>query len=266
MTDLASMPRRTTHIPPAHLTFAHLLRSETIKILTLRSTWWSLGISVALSLGITFLLRLVSIGDDGGMPTSMLLTAPLQFTMLVAGIFGAIVITGEYSTGMIRSTLTAEPRRGAVLLSKAIVISVLMAAVTVATYVVGAVLAAAIGGETLDWSDPSTSLIPLAMGVGSMVVFTLIGLGFGFLLRNGAGAIAVTVGVLFVLPIVFSMFAFGGENWRWLVDLGQYLPANAAARATSPAATDLGGYVITLVVWALAPLAAGWLALRSRDA
>ncbi|MCI9873043.1 ABC transporter permease, partial [Arthrobacter humicola] len=114
MTSLAAAPRRATHAPAHRLTFARLLRSETIKILTLRSTWWSLGITAVLSLGISFLLALAANDNGGGFAPATLLTAPIQFTMLVAGIFGAIVITGEYSTGMIRSTLTAEPRRGVV--------------------------------------------------------------------------------------------------------------------------------------------------------
>lgn len=266
MTALASAPRRATHAHPHRLTFAHLLRSETIKILTLRSTWWSLGLTAALSLSISFLLALAS-SDNGGMFSPvMILVAPIQFTMLVAGIFGAIMITGEYSTGMIRSTLTAEPRRGAVVLAKALVISLLMAATTVFTYIAAALITAPLVSGGLDWSEPSSSLLPLLFGVASMVAFTLLGLGFGFLIRNGAGAIAATVGILFVLPIVMSLFAMAGDRWAWIYQSVDYLPSNAATTLITAGSTDVTGAAIALTAWAVAPLALGWATLRSRDA
>jgi ABC-2 type transport system permease protein len=266
MTAVTPTPRRATHAPAYRLGFARLLRSETIKILTLRSTWWSLGLTVAFSLGISFLLALVAVDNGGGFAPATLLTAPIQFTMLVAGIVGAIVITGEYSTGMIRSTLTAEPRRGAVLAAKAIVVSLIMAATTLLTYALASIVTAAMVSAGLDWSDPSSSVVPLALGVASMVAFTLIGLGFGFLVRNGAGAIAATVGVLFVLPVVVSLFAIAGERWQWLLDTAQYLPMNAAGSLTVPGATDLAGPAIALAAWAAVPVLLGWITLRTRDA
>jgi ABC-2 type transport system permease protein len=103
-------------------------------------------------------------------------------------------------------------------------------------------------------------------GVLSMVVFTLIGLGFGFLIRNGAGAIAATVGVLFVLPIVFSLFSIAGEGWQWIVDLTEYLPMNAAAHLTSPGSTELLPALPALLGWGVIPLVLGYIVLRSRDA
>ncbi|MDW4572785.1 ABC transporter permease [Microbacterium sp. M3] len=248
------------------LSFAHLLRSEWIKITTLRSTWWSLGITALLSIGISMMIASASAEFGGGYPAVSAILSPTQFTMLVAGILGAIVITGEYSTGMIRSTLTAEPRRGAVVAAKAVVVGVLIALTTVVIYAVALAATAPFVAEGIDWSDPAQSSIPLALGVVSMVVFTLIGLGFGFILRNGAGAIAVTVGVLFVLPIVFSLFGMFGESWSWVADLAEYLPMNAAAEATGPGAEELLAPVLTLAAWALVPLVGGWAVLRSRDA
>jgi len=269
MTALAPAVRSGADSRPssAHrLTFAHLLRSETIKITTLRSTWWSLGITALLSIGISMMIASASAEFGGDYPAVSAILSPTQFTMLVAGILGAIVITGEYSTGMIRSTLTAEPRRGAIVVAKAVVVGALIALTTVLIYAVAIAATAPLLAEGVDWSDPQQSLVPLSLGVASMVVFTLIGLGFGFILRNGAGAIAVTVGVLFVLPIVFSLFGMFGDGWRWVSDLAQYLPMNAAAEATSPGAEELGGPVLTLAAWAIVPLLGGWAVLRGRDA
>lgn len=267
MTALAAeqlTPSRTAS--PYRLSFARLLRSEWIKIMSVRSTWWSLAIAAALSIAISMMIAGASASFESGIPAVSVILSPTQFTMLVAGILGAIVITGEYSTGMIRSTLTAEPRRGAVVLAKAVVVSLLMAVVTAIIYALAIVATAPIVTDGIDWSEPSQSLIPLAYGVMSMVVFTLIGLGFGFIVRNGAGAIAATVGVLFVLPIVFNLFSFAGDGWRWIVDLSEYLPMNAASTVTMPGAEDLVPAVLTLLGWAVIPLVVGWGVLRTRDA
>lgn len=265
MTTLAA-PRRATHTPALRLTFPNLLRSEAIKVLTLRSTWWSLGVTAAMSVGMSLLIALATSGMGGGMAPTNVILAPTQFTMLVAGILGAIVVTGEYSTGMIRSTLTAEPRRGAVLLAKALVVAVTMMLTAVVIYAVAIVLTSPFTSTGIDWASPLDSVVPLVLGALSMACFTLMGVGFGFLLRSGAGAIAVTVGVLFVLPIVLSLFSIAGPEWMWIVESAKYLPVNAAGALTQPGGEDLLEPALTLAGWVVGPLALGWLALRSRDA
>lgn len=266
MTALAAAPRRATHTTTHRLSFAHLLKSEAIKILTLRSTWWSLGVTAALSVGISLLIALATSGMGGGMEPTNVILAPTQFTMLVAGILGAIVVTGEYSTGMIRSTLTAEPRRGAVLLAKALVVAVTMMVTTVIIYAVAIAATAPLLSTGIDWATPADSIVPLALGVLSMACFTLMGVGFGFVLRSGAGAIAVTVGVLFVLPIMLSLFSIAGPDWMWVVEAGKYLPVSAAGSLTRAGATDLVEPALTMAGWVIGPLLLGWIALRSRDA
>lgn len=263
MSTLAPSPT----VPPApRLSGANLLRSEWIKLTTLRSTWWSLAVALLLSLAISCLIA-ASVQDfPPGYAAIAVILSPTQFTMLVAGVLGAIVITGEYSTGMIRSTLTAEPRRGAVLVAKAVVIAVLMAVATLVTYAIAIAATAPLLPVGIDWSVPADSVIPLAYGVLSMVSFTLLGLGVGFVVRSGAGAIAITVGILFVLPIVFQLFSLAGESWQWLVDLADYLPVVAASTLTAAGATDILPSLVTLIAWALVPLVAGWALLRSRDA
>ena len=266
MTALAAAPRRATASAAHRLSFAHLLKSEAIKILTLRSTWWSLGVTAALSVGISLLIALATSGMGGSMEPTNVILAPTQFTMLVAGILGAIVVTGEYSTGMIRSTLTAEPRRGAVLLAKAIIVALTMMATTIVIYVAAILLTAPLLSTSIDWATPGDSIVPLALGVVSMACFTLMGVGFGFLLRSGAGAIAVTVGVLFVLPIMLSLFSIAGPDWMWVVEAGKYLPVSAAGSLTRAGATDLVELALTMAGWVIGPLLLGWIALRSRDA
>lgn len=267
MTTLTDAPTRATRTAsPYRLSFPHLVRSEWIKLTSLRSTWWSLGIAAALSIGISMMIAAASASFPPGYPAVSTILSPTQFTMLVAGILGAIAVTGEYSTGMIRSTLTADPRRGSVIAAKAVVTAFLMAATTVVIYAVAIAATAPFLAEGIDWSDPAQSIVPLGYGILSMVAFTLIGLGWGFIVRNGAGAIAATVGVLFVLPIVTSMFTLGGEAWQWIVDLGAYLPMNAAAALSMPGTEDVLPSLLALLGWVAGLLAGGWVVLRTRDA
>jgi ABC-2 type transport system permease protein len=252
--------------PGPHLTFGRILRSEAIKLFSLRSTWWSIAITAVLSVGISLLMAIASADFPSDFPSIMAITAPIQFTMLLAGILGAIAVTGEYSTGMIRSTLTAVPRRGDVLAAKAIVVGGFLAVASAVIFAAAIAATTAMLTPAIDWSDPSQSLVPLAYGVLSMTVFALIGVSFGFVLRNGAGAIAATVGLLFVMPIVLSLFAMFGPAWEWVADLARYLPTNAAQTLTVPGATETVPALIALAAWVVVGTVSAWTVLRVRDA
>ena len=263
LTRQASAPTR----PSARLSFGRVVRSEFLKLFTLRSTWWSLGIAAALTVGLAALIAGASSSFGPGLSPVAAITLPIQFTMLVAGILGAMAITGEYSTGMIRSTLTAEPRRGRVLLAKAVVIATtlaLLAAVTSA--IAGLVIMPILGADAYAWGDAKELWLPLLLSVLAMATFGLLGLGWGFVIRGGAGAIATTVGILFVLPIVLQLFMMFGESWQWVVDLGRWLPANATAALTDLDGEDFWPSLVAAVAWPVGTLLLGWTVLRNRDA
>ncbi|WEG10297.1 ABC transporter permease subunit [Microbacterium horticulturae] len=261
------------------LTFGRVLRSETIKLLTLRSTWWSIAVVAVLSVGLaTIVAASMSAFNDAASTSAAQLSqlvasaviSPIQFTMLLAGALGAIAVTGEYSTGMIRSTLTAEPRRGVVLSAKAIVVAALLLVVSLIVFVVSTLPAAAIiGTSPIDLADPGIVLQPILYGALSMAVFAVIGLSWGFLLRSGPGAIAATVGLLFVLPIIGMIFPSEGA-WSWISHAATYLPMSAAQSLTVPPGADgaltIPVALITLAAWVVAGLLGSWAVLRSRDA
>lgn len=262
MTALTA-PRRTTFTDAASgPTFLRTLRSELLKLTTLRSTWWSLGIAAMLSVAIAWLY--VSASDGGYAISGVVISA--QFTMLVAGILGAIAVTGEYATGMIRSTLTADPRRAQVALAKSLAIALIVGAATAVSYVVCLAVTVPISSVPITWSDPAQALFPLLLGVVAMVAYALIGTGFGLLIRNGAGAIAATVGVLFVAPIAFNLFALGGASWQWVVDLARYLPVAAGGQLTAIPTGDLLVPAVTLAAWVVGLVGAGIVLLQRRDA
>lgn len=274
----AEAPTRS-HTVDGRLTFGRVLSSEVIKLLTLRSTWWSIIVVAALSVGLAAIVAaaMASSLDAGASATADLgalvssaVISPIQFTMLLAGALGAIAVTGEYSTGMIRSTLTAEPRRGVVLVAKAIVVAALLAVVSLVVFLVSTLPAAAIIGTTpIDVADPGMLLQPVLYGCLSMAVFAVIGLSWGFLVRSGPGAIAATVGLLFVLPIVGTLFPSEGA-WSWLHDAVMYLPMYAAQSVTVPPGSDgplsIPAALITLAGWVIVGLLGSWAVLRRRDA
>jgi ABC-2 type transport system permease protein len=265
------------------LTFGRLLRSEWIKLATLRSTWWSIAIVAVLSIGLSLLIAVslassfqpeaVAAAKAAGRPmhvdSVMAILGPTQFTMLLAGILGAIAITGEYSTGMIRSTLTAEPRRGAVLGAKAIVVGALLAVTSLVVFAVAAVATMpALTQIPLDWSTPADTLLPILYGALSMAAFALIGLSCGFMIRNGAGAIAATVAILFILPIVSAIFP-SNEDWKWVHTASNYLPMLAAqSLMTAGGAGTLTVPVAALALagWVAVGVLGSWAVLRTRDA
>lgn len=252
------------------LTFVRALRSEWIKLSTLRSTWWSIGITAVVTIGIALLVAQSM--DVPGFEPIQAVVSPIQFTMLLAGILGAIAVTGEYSTGMIRSTLAAAPVRGVVLAAKAIVVGVFL---FVASLVIsfGAALAVTPIFESREmpfaWDTPSESFLPILAAAVAMAVCALIGVSFGFILRSGAGAIAATVGLLFVLPIVMSIFATPDPAWQWINEVSYRLPMSAAQSAILPQpdwGLDAAGSYLTLAAWVTAGMLAAWAVLRTRDA
>lgn len=271
----APTPSRATHIAsPYRLSFLRILRSEWIKIATLRSTWWSIGITALLTVGIaTLIASTVSAADQ--FPMIQAVVSPIQFTMLLAGILGAIAVTGEYSTGMIRSTLSAVPVRGMVLAAKAVVLGALLFVASLVIFFGAALVITPIAeskGLGLDWADFDVTIRPILLASAAMAVFALIGVAFGFILRSGAGAIAATVGLLFVLPIVSMTFNLaGGGAWQWIADASNYLPMSAAQFAINPVPEGAPGLTpevayLALAGWVAAGMLGAWAVLRTRDA
>lgn len=286
MTAETLTPRRSPSIrSDARLTFPRILRSEWIKLTSLRSTLWSLGLIVVLGVGMSLLVASLGfgVGVDGAPapepdPSTVLMTATIgvAFGQLIAAVLGVLVISGEYSTGMIRSTLAAVPTRLPVLAAKSIVLFLLVTlvgAVTMfgawaASYPVLESQGLAVG---LDEPGLALALAGAAVYLGLTAVFAL---GLGTLLRSAAGGIAAALGIILVLPTVLPLLALAID---WVDDIAPYVfsnAGNAMARLASEAPADpmvpnllepwVGGLVV--LAWTLVSLALGAIALRRRDA
>ncbi len=194
---------------------SRLLLSEWTKLRTVRSTWWTVLAMVVASIGIAALTGVVishnwstftvlqKLAFD---PTYMSLSG-LLFAELVVGVLGVLVMSAEYGTGTIRSTLVGTPRRGRVLAAKAVVIGSV-------TLVVGEVLSFSsylVGQSLLARPVPHSTLAQagvLRAVIGSGIVLGLLGLfalGIGAIVRHSAGAITAYVGLLLVVPIILQI-------------------------------------------------------------
>lgn len=279
---------RTATAPPGHTAttpprarFGDLLAAEWIKFWSLRSAAWVLGLS-ALAIFATSLKSALYTRDHStpgeGDPAIMAQVAlndafgaaSADILMLVAAGLGALVIAGEYATGLIRTTLAAVPDRRAVLVAKACVLAAVLFGYGVLTVGVSfgasqAILADTGIGQSV--TDPA-ALRYVAAAVLSGPVFALVGLGLGTLIRHGAGAVVATVAVLFFLPSLIT------ERYRWSADLLHALPLPAwqrLARTTlaglrpSEYPATVAGAWITFAVWSLASVAVAVIALHRRD-
>ena len=270
---MTAVLERTTD-PRIRLTFGGQLHSEWIKLRTLRSTWWAAAVTVALMAGLAALVAwgITAAGVESDAADGVLaMTIGHAFGQLALAVLAVLVITGEYATGMIRSTLSASPRRVPVYLGKALIVVLATAAIAV----IGTALAFAFAqpvltssGFGLDFADPD-QLQALAGQVTYLVLVSVFAFGIGALVKHSAAGIVIVVGVLFALPIVVQIVA-GVTRIEWLADVYQYLPSVAGqqmmflgqpgADALSPA----GGFAV-LAGYALLALVAGGFAFARRD-
>jgi hypothetical protein len=256
------------------VTQRRVIESEWIKFRSLRSTWFSLGAAllIAIGLGILFsALRGHDIARHGGAGSDF---DPVQLSLrgmflaqLAVGVLGVLTITGEYSTGMIRASLSAVPRRYQVLVAKAVVFAV--STFVVATF---AALIAFLGGQAaldsnhLGVSIGSSGALRAVIGAGLYLMLVgVLALGCGFALRNTGGAIATLFGLLLVLPILGEALPSS-----WQPHVNRYLPMNAgtAIMATRQDPDSLAPWpgLAVFAAYVVVAIVVGLVVLRRRDA
>lgn len=242
-----------------------VIRSEWIKFRSLRSTTITLLVSVALSIAIGALVtgqlgsnpRRIGVDFDA---VSVSLSGVL-FSQLSIGVLGVLSVTGEYKTGMIRSSLAAVPTRLPVLWGKAVTLAALVLPLSlVASFVSFAIGQALLKNGRLSVGIGDDDAIRKIVGSALyLAVAGLIGLAIGMLLRSSAGAITLLVGVFFVIPPLLDLLPTSTSN-----DIAPYLPAAAgqalwggqAARGTTELAPWPGFGVMCLWAAVLIVLAA----------
>ncbi len=261
---------------PLKVTQGRVIRSEWMKFRSLRSTLYTLLAAVALTIGIGALFSAVtasqyhtfSAADKAAFsPVSTSLTG-ISFAVVAFGVLGVLLMSGEYSTGMIRASLTAVPRRLPVLWGKLAVFagaifSVSLVASFISFFLGQALLSSHHLGVAITAPDALRSVIGAALYV---TVAGLIGVALGALFRNTAAGIATFAGVFFVIPPLATLLPASVSS-----HVVQYLPSNAGevlwggthgvTNALSPwtGFAVLCGYAVILIA------AAAW-RLRRADA
>ena len=260
-------------------TILHAIRSEWIKICSLRSTWvtsfLTVAITVLFSAGATIGFGRIEGYEDMARYN---ITLGATFGQIVVAVLAALVITGEYSSGQIRSSLAAVPRRGRLLWAKALVISfVAFLLGSLSTLLSWAISAPFLGEHAGSLTD--SHYLGFIWGSGlAYVGIALMTLGFGFLLRSTAGSITVVTVLLFVINLPLQIMA---QQWDWAAKIMGVLPSTVSTAVSDPfqltplgwGSSEAGQYflehsqaVLVFAAWAVVPLLIGWFVFAKRDA
>jgi ABC-2 type transport system permease protein len=215
-----------------------VLRSEWTKLWSVRSTFWALGLAVALGVGLGAAISAAashayatdSLSDRLKWdPTSISLSGQ-AIAQLAIAVLGVLLFSSEYASGMIRTTFTAVPKRGRVLVSKCLVYAVTVFVLGEATSFIAFFLGQAIiKGHAPHASLGQPGVLRAVIGAGLyLTVLAVLGIAVGTLLRHSAAAIAAIVAVLFVLPGIAQALP---DSWRHPVT--EYWPTQAGSQITA---------------------------------
>ncbi|MDD0859625.1 ABC transporter permease [Arthrobacter alpinus] len=294
-TTTISSPGRATG---GSLTFAGVLRSEWIKFRSLRSTQLLLAFTFLAVVGVgvfaawmrSFIIeRIVGGGEAGSGPGAPTMTmdqavemanaqglnvygtpiAGIQLGILILGALSVLLISSEFGTGMIRSTMTAVPKRLPAFFAKAIVLVVVSYVLTLVAAIVTFLISMPIMrayGIDLSLSMDGV-LYSILMGGVYVAGVSLAGLSLGTLLRSSAGAIIVLVALFFVLEIGTQLLTLvPGEFWKYV---GQYTPSVAGGRMLE--IHDKVGFISPLaggmvfLAWIVVLMIPAIISLKTRD-
>jgi len=207
------------------VTQTRVMTSEWIKLRSLRSTVLTLIATFAMVIGpgVLFCIFQPANGQVGN-PTGLSLRG-IYLAQLGIGVLGVLLVTGEYSTGMVRATMCSVPRRLPVLWAKLSVFALVAFATSSAAAFIGfiggqaALSANHVAGASL--SDPA--VLRAVFGAGLyLAAVGLMGMALGFVIRNAAGAVSILFGLLIILPVVAQALPLS-----WFPHVYPYLPSQA---------------------------------------
>lgn len=254
------------------VTLRRVIRSEWIKFWTLRSTSAVLGAAVVgmlvLAVVVAYNTRhLTSNLQANDIAPSSTLQGYFLGELLI-GALGVLFVSGEYSTGMIRSTLVAVPRRLPVLWAKLVVFVTITAVSMITVSIVAFVSAQALLSHYrtgFSLSDPGVLRVVIGTGV-YLTLVGMIGAALGWIVRSTPGALVTYFAIVLVLPVLF-----GDALGNWGKEVAQFLPGQAGASFS----TSIPDSSYSLSPWVGLLVLAGWVAvalviaagvLRRRDA
>ncbi|MDX3748478.1 ABC transporter permease [Streptomyces sp. AK08-02] len=276
LTATTEKPRTTPARPVYRVTGRRVLASEWAKLWSLRSTWITLGLGLLflVAFGLIAASRYRSGIDSGNLDSDFADSSTVSlslfgtnFAQLALGVLGVLVTAGEYSTGMIRSTLAAVPRRLPVLWSKAAVFGLVALAVgTLGAFVTFLIGSGIVSGTPAAMSLSHAGVLRSLLGAGLYLgLVGVIGVALGALLRSVAGGISVLVATFMLIPGLISLLP---SSWR--DDISPYLPSNAGesmfALTHDSTALSPGAGLLVFLCWTAVVLGGAAYRLARSDA
>jgi ABC-2 type transport system permease protein len=260
--------------------FGHVLLAEWTKIRSVRSTVWSLAIYVVLTLGISALLCWLTVhaiqtgrAERRGSalltdPASFILGTGLGFGQLAIAVLGVLIMTTEYSTGVIRASLLAVPTRLPVLVAKCAVFAALIFVISEAVSFCSFFIGAAIVRQEIVVSLSQPGVTRAVIGTGLyLTVLGLFALAIGALIRHTAGAIAIVIGLVLVVGPLLGLL----DSYDWGKHVHDWFPTVAGGfivavhQASDQVLSPWQGFAVFCGWTALLLIIGGYL-LRRRDA
>jgi ABC-2 type transport system permease protein len=271
-TSTRTARRSTSRRRPVRL--SDVVRSEWIKFRSVRSTRLTLLVAGVATVGLGMIFAATASSGDAAPARAAVLSDPVQLalgaidlTAMLVGVLGVLIIAGEYSTGLIRTTIAAVGDRLALLWAKAAVLATTTAVVMGITTVLALWLGQAVyRGDlpTMPLSDPGT--FEVVLGTTTYVVgVALIGLALGFIVRSTASAIGILVGGMFIGPPLLNLL----PDFFSDVVL-KYLPSEAGsaimATVSDPDLLSTGTAYAVFAAWVVGLLVVAGVLMRTRDA
>ncbi len=260
--------------------FGHLMLAEWTKIRSVRSTVWSLAIFVVGTIGLTALFCWLAVhaiqtgraprrsADLLGDPVTFILQPGIGFGQLAICVLGALTMTSEYSTGVIRASLLAVPKRLPVLAAKCVVFAALVLVIAEVVSVVSFFVGKAVVHPVVDVSLSQPGVTRAVVGAGLyLTVLGLFALAIGALIRHSAGAIAAVIGLVLVVGPLLGLL----DSYDWGRHVHDWFPTQAGdyitrvSQASDQVLSPWQGFAV-FCGWTALLLIAGSYLLKRRDA
>lgn len=275
--------------PEPGVNFGRVLKSEWIKVTTVPSTVILIISTVVVMVGLAALfawalstsaeaIQSAEVPPEFQGPTEgpdslvgQALTTPssgLVFGQLLIASLAVVLIASEWTTGMIRSTMVAVPKRTPALLAKTVIVAVVAFVVGFGSALMSYLVAQPIlGGEDLDFALTEDGVLASVINTGTfLALVAVISMSIGILLRNTAGGVVTAVGIFFVLPIIVQLISGLAD---WIPDAARFLPGDAgtqmvAVTTAEDALTQWEGGLV-MGAWALVLLVLALVVAKKRD-
>ena len=269
---VAHVPQQSSTVVDSQpVTLSRVITAEWLKFRTLRSTVAVLSIAAAgmilIALTVAYNTRHITANID---PNDRNQSATMQgyyLGQLLIGALGVLFVSGEYSTGMIRSTFAAVPKRLPVLWAKLVVFVTVTAVTMIASCIIAFLCAQAlISHYRVGFSLGGPGVLRVVIGTGAyLTLIGVVGAALAWIVRSTPGSLVAYIAVILVLPGLF-----GNVLGQWGKDIAKFMPSEAGASFVNtlrdPGSLTPWTGLGVLAIWAVVGIATAAIQLRRRDA